>query len=135
MTIKRKRRENETVALEMTPMIDVVFQLLIFFIVTKKEEDILSHLDVNRPAPDKPRPPEEKQDELLDIIVWEKGYVMKGRKVAIEEVERQLGKYSSISKNVSVVIKCEEKSPHSYLVKVLDICSKKGLKNLNVFSL
>ncbi len=135
MARKKTKKEQETVALEMTPMIDVVFQLLIFFIVTKKEEDILSHLDVNRPAPDKPRPPEEKQDELLDIIIWEKGFVLKGRKVAIEEVERQLAKYSSISKNVSVVIKCEEKSPHAYLIQVLDICAKKGLKNLNVFSL
>jgi len=53
MAKKRKgRNKGDAAKLEMTPMIDVVFQLLIFFIVTLKQEDILSHLDVSRPAPD-----------------------------------------------------------------------------------
>jgi len=56
---KRERAKGEAVKLEMTPMIDVVFQLLIFFIVTLKQEDILSHLDVSRPAPDPNAKPEE----------------------------------------------------------------------------
>ena len=57
MKRKRQRKEQEAAALEMTPMIDVVFQLLIFFIVTLKPEDICSHLDVSRPAPDPNAPP------------------------------------------------------------------------------
>ena len=38
----------------MTPMIDVVFQLLIYFVVTIKPVDVSAHLDVFRPAADSP---------------------------------------------------------------------------------
>ena len=71
--MKRKKGERnmgEAAKLEMTPMIDVVFQLLIFFIVTLKVEDIYSHLDVSRPAPDPKAKPEEKVDDLLTVTIY-----------------------------------------------------------------
>ena len=116
-------------------MIDVVFQLLIFFIVTLKQEDILSHLDVSRPAPDPNQKQEEQVQDLLQITVYADGLVLKGRRVSLETLENHLGKLASYSKNVSVIIKCTGDSPHRYLVQVLDVCSKVGLKNLSVFSM
>jgi biopolymer transport protein ExbD len=136
----KKRRRTEGAQLEMTPMIDVVFQLLIFFLVTLKQEDILSHLDVSRPAPDPNAKPEEQVD-LLTIQVYNhkalggEGIVLKGRKVSRRELERQLTRLASYSKNLSVVIKCTADSPHGNLVKVLDVCAKAGLENLSVFSM
>ena len=44
-------KEYENPKADMTPMIDVVFQLMIFFLVTIKQEDIFSKLNANRPAP------------------------------------------------------------------------------------
>lgn len=132
---KRERNKGESVKLEMTPMIDVVFQLLIFFIVTLKQEDILSHLDVSRPAPDPNAKPEEQIKDLLQIEVYERGFVMKGRRVGISELDRQLTRLATYSKNVSVIIKCTPDSPHANLVQLLNVCAKAGLKNLSVFSL
>ena len=40
------RTNQERPALDMTAMIDCVFQLLIFFIVTLKQDDILANLEV-----------------------------------------------------------------------------------------
>lgn len=51
--VRRGRRDVSR--LEMTPMIDVVFQLLIFFLVTLRQEDILAQLQAMRPSP----PPDE----------------------------------------------------------------------------
>ena len=45
------RRQQEDPKAEMTPMIDVVFQLMIFFIVTIKQEDIFSKLNASAPSP------------------------------------------------------------------------------------
>jgi len=129
----RKQRENPK--LEMTPMIDVVFQLLIFFIVTIKQEDILSHLDISRPAPDPNQKQEEVVDDLLQILVYKDGYVMNQRPVSLKTLERRLTRLASFSKNISVIIKCTADSPHSHLVKLLDICAKAGLRNLSVFSM
>jgi len=134
-TTKKDRKKGEAAKLEMTPMIDVVFQLLIFFIVTLKQEDILSHLDVSRPAPDPNAKPEEQVQDLLTILVYKDGFVLKGRRVSIRELDRQLTRLASYTTKLSVIIKCTAESPHSYLVQLLDICSKAKLENLSVFSM
>jgi biopolymer transport protein ExbD len=131
---KKGRRQAEAAKLEMTPMIDVVFQLLIFFIVTLKVEDILAELEVTRPAPD-PDAKEEQVEDLLTIQVYEDGYVLRGRRVSLQTLENRLMRIASYSKNITVIIKCTGNSPHRYLVELLDICSKAGLKNLSVFSM
>ena len=38
MAYQRKQNKGESPKLDMTPMIDVVFQLLIFFVVTLKQD-------------------------------------------------------------------------------------------------
>jgi biopolymer transport protein ExbD len=131
---KKARNKGEAAKLEMTPMIDVVFQLLIFFIVTLKQEDILSHLDVSRPASDS-APPPEVQPELLTVMVYRDGYIMNGRRLSRASLDRRLTKISTYSKDVSVVIKCMPDSPHAKLINLLDICAKNGLENLSVFSM
>ena len=134
MRQSKSRNKGEAAKLEMTPMIDVVFQLLIFFLVTLKQEDILSQLEVSRPAPES-TPPPAQVDELLTITVYEEGYVLKGRHVSLQHLDRQLSRLAGFSTKISVVIKCTAGSPHSNLVKLLDICSKAGLTNLSVFSM
>ncbi|MFO7871631.1 MAG: biopolymer transporter ExbD [Kiritimatiellia bacterium] len=132
---KRKKRASEQPQLEMTPMIDVVFQLLIFFIVTMKPQDILGHLDVSRPAPDPDARPEEQVENLLDIIVYEDGYVIKGSQVSLASLGKHIMKLASYNPNISVVIRCTGDSYHSHLVGLLDQCSKAGLSNISVFSM
>ena len=61
------RKPQDNPALDMTPMIDVVFELIIFFVVTIKQEDIFSKLNVNRPAPSPPTQTEVMKDDTVDI--------------------------------------------------------------------
>lgn len=131
----RTRKKGDTPALEMTPMIDVVFQLLIFFIVTLKKEDILSHLDINRPAPDPNAKKEEQPEDLLNILVFKDGFVLNGKNVTKPTLDKALTKLASFSRNISVIIRCTGDSPHMYLMEVLDICARVRLSNLNVFSM
>ena len=136
---RKTRNKGEAAKLEMTPMIDVVFQLLIFFIVTLKQEDILSHLDVSRPAPDPNTTPEEQIDDLLTIEVGRNGWVLNGAPYmgtrGLAALDRSLTRLASYSKSASVIIKCTGDSPHSKLVQLLNICAREGMTNLSVFSM
>ena len=129
---------GEAAKLEMTPMIDVVFQLLIFFIVTLKPEDLLSRLNVSRPAPDKDANPEE-QPELVNITVFDGGpgrsYLWKGRPVTLKGLRRTLTSIAAYSPTTTVIVKCDSRSKHGDLVKLLDVCSEAGLENISVFSM
>lgn len=135
----RKRNKGDTAKLEMTPMIDVVFQLLIFFIVTLKEQDILSNLDISRPAPDPNRIPEETFDDLLTIQIGKEGWVLNGRpyigRSGLAALDKQLMRIASFSKSTSVIIKCTGDSPHSFLIRALNILAREGMTNISVFSL
>ena len=127
-------RSSEEPKVEMTPMIDVVFQLLIFFVVTLKQEDILSKLMASRPAPDPTAKPDE-QPELIDITVHKHGFIFKQRAVSLEGLDRQIERYSRMSKNATVIIRCTSDSKQRYLVQAMDICSKYKMKNLSIFSM
>lgn len=135
MAYQRKRNKGESPKLDMTPMIDVVFQLLIFFVVTLKQEDILSKLSAARPAPNPNKDEVPKDDNLINIIVAPQGFLFNGRPMRKEELDRQVERISGFSKSAMVVIKCTADSPHAFLVQVLDICNKHGMTNLSIFSM
>jgi len=137
-SVRKVRNRGEAAKLEMTPMIDVVFQLLIFFIVTLKEQDILAQLNISRPAPDSQATPDTRP-ELLTIEVGRAGWVVNGRpfvgSAGFAQLDRQLSRLASISRDTSVIIKCTGDSPHSYLIRVLNVLSREGMQNISVFSL
>ncbi len=129
------RKEYENPKAEMTPMIDVVFQLMIFFVVTIKQEDILSKIVANRPNPN-PNPSQtEENDDSIEIQIGPRGVVFKGQGVSIPQLDSNLGRLASVSKKSIIVIKCAADSHHGTLVQVLDICNKHDLQNRSVFSL
>jgi biopolymer transport protein ExbD len=128
------RSKGEDPKLDMTPMIDCVFQLLIFFIVSLKPEDIVAHLDVYRPQPD----PNVKQEQIVDLItvgVFVDGFTLNNKPMGLPTLEGMLKKLAALSKDQTILIKCAEDSPHEKLVQVLDLCSLMGLRNLSVMSM
>lgn len=131
MVYTHKKKAAESPKLDMTPMIDVVFQLLIFFVVALKQEDILSKLVVARP-----RVPPETIDivPLQDIVISEQGFTFGGRPMRLDELDKVL-KRLSISKTATLVIKCTKDSPHAFLIQALDVCNKHEITNLSVMSL
>ncbi len=122
-------------ALPMTPMIDVVFQLLIFFLFSIKPEDVVSQLDVSRPQPDPTKPPIEKVDDMLTISVFADGVTLNGRAVSMSTLDNMLTRLAALSQTQTVLIKCAADSRHESLVRILDLCAKSKLTNLSVLSL
>ena len=135
------RKTQEDPQLDMTPMIDVVFELIIFFVITIKQEDILSRLNVNRPAP-ATSAAQQTNDKPQEIEVgkafnsFRRGvYVHDGREYNLETIDRVLRDIANINNESQIVLKCTLDSPHKALVDILDICYKYKLVNVNVFSM
>jgi len=132
MKVSRTRHiTNDQPQLEMTPMIDVVFQLLIFFIVTIKQEDIFSMLSASAPTGANKDTP----INLLNIEINKTGFIIRGTSVSLALLEKRLASLAEYDRNVSVVLRCTSDSPHKYLVQTLDICHKLDLTNLSIFSM
>ncbi len=134
MARNRVKPEAENPEIPMTPMIDVVFQLLIYFIVTMKPVDVVAHLDVFRPSAEASKEQNEAPPKLIKILVLPDGFTINERPVNLRELERLLDKLGALDPNQTILITCGSLSPHRGLVRVLDLCSKSGLKNLSVLS-
>ena len=133
MTHKGKRKTSDEVKLQMTPMIDVVFQLLIFFIVTINPVDILSQLDIWRPMYS---PPDiETKVDPVTITVTAGGFIYDRLAVNEQALGESLARLSKYGKDTRIVIKCTADSPHSLLIRALDICKRNGITSIAVFSI
>jgi biopolymer transport protein ExbD len=131
---RKQRNKGEKPSLEMTPMIDVVFQLLIFFIVTIKPKDILANLDALRPSPD-PAPPKEINQEPITIAIGPQGFFFQGSLMTEARLATSLQKIARLDPNTTIIVKCTGDSPHGLLVRALDTCNSVNLRNLSVFSM
>ena len=132
---KSKRAQGDEVKLEMTPMIDVVFQLLIFFIVTIKQEDILASVLAMRPEPSITQTPPPPDHEPTTIIVDSLGFTLRNRRVTEAELSRSLERIASYDTKRTIVIKCTADSLHQHLMKVLDVCARHKLESIAIFSM
>ncbi len=119
--------------LDMTPMIDCVFQLLIFFIITLKPEDLLAHLDVNRPTVEHETPT--NTVAVIQIGVYPEGVTVNDRMVSLENLGALLKKLARTSETQTILVKCAPDSLHEQMVAVLELCCVAKLKNLSVMSL
>ena len=133
------RRQQEDPKAEMTPMIDVVFQLMIFFIVTIKQEDIFSKLNASAPSPSEAagEPDEKPKIEIqIDTMIPERseGAIIGGSFIRYKDLDQYLKEQAKISTETPVMLMCPLESPHGNLVKVLDYCQKHKFINLSILS-
>jgi biopolymer transport protein ExbD len=131
---RRFAQTNEEIELSMTPMIDVVFQLLIYFLVTFSTADVLAHLDISRPSPEaaqkKPPPPA----DMIRVAVLPEGFAINGRAVTEDELAAMLKRLADISTKQTVLVTCDDQSIHGKLIQALDLCASCGLTKISVMS-
>ena len=119
-----KRRES--LGLDLTPVIDVVFILLIFFIVTSvfKKEELALILDL--PASNAKEM--EIQKEQVFIELSQDKLAIKGIEVSFESLEGNLKIIKD--KEKPVIVRIDKKVEYQRVVKVLDLLQKYNLSNL-----
>ena len=133
----KKARTLPDGELNMTPMIDIVFQLIIFFVVTadmaNKANDTLVSMAM---APN--GAVEEQQDpRTITVDVDKQG------KISIAKVDLSEGQLLTIlnkarkesGQSTPVVIRGDEKAEHESIRRVMDICGKAGLWQLRFAAL
>ena len=134
------RKPQENPALDMTPMIDVVFELIIFFVVTIKQEDLFSSLNANRPAPASGSSSTNESDTTVTIEIGRgrdaNGMVFYNKRVMRgNDLDNNLRDVARTSKKTPIIIKCAVDSPHKALVDVLDTCYRHELFSVSVFTM
>lgn len=126
----RKRfREDDEATIDMTPMLDIVFIMLIFFIVTTsfvKEAGI----DVNKP---KAAQATSKPSATIFIAVRANGEVwMDKRPVDIERISANIERLVAESPTDTVIVQADREAKHGVVAKVLDQIKTAGNYTISI---
>jgi biopolymer transport protein ExbD len=118
--------------LNLTPMIDVVIQLVIFFMVGTQFVDNERKIDIALPLVGQAAPLTETPDEMV-VNVSKDGDISIGSKpVSAEQLRDQLKEAKNRYSAQAVVIRGDMNCIYQQVMTVVDICKQAGIENLQV---
>ena len=124
-----KQQDQGSAEIDLTPMLDVVFIMLIFFIVVAsfiKEAGV----EVNRPDDNQPDNPEDSTSILVEVAsdnqIW-----MENRRVDIRAVRANIQRLLAEDPEAPVTIKVEKGAEAGIVVDVADAARESGVVAVN----
>ncbi len=128
-----KRQSKREVSLDLTPLIDVVFLLLIFFMVTTSFTD-RTQLSID--LPEAHGEIQLKQPETIEVLINASGeYHVNGQRLINDNfatlksaISQQLEEYSS----AIFIVTADGNAPHKAVVTAMDVAGQLGITHLSV---
>lgn len=127
----RRFRQTETDGndIDITPMLDIVFIMLIFFIVTTsfvKE----SGVEVNRPSA---QTAEDKKGNNILVAIRANGEIWIDRRaIDVRAIRANIERLKAENTEGAVIIQADEFAPTGLLVKVMDQIRLAGMSNISI---
>ena len=118
VSLEFEKRKRSALNLDMTPLIDMVFLLLIFFVLSSQ---FISHKGFKVKLP-KAAHAQIQKSEAVTVMINEKGKVLlAGQEVPLGDLKGAVLSAFKESESKSVAIRADEKVPLGLAVKVMDI--------------
>ncbi len=123
---------EEDYSLQLTSLIDVVFLLLIFFMVSTSFVDFTRRLDIELPEAKSSAEVVEKKSFLIEVGV-KKRISLNGKTVPLDDLESELkagvesGKFKP-----SLTVKADKRLDYGYVIKVMGLISGAGIRDISL---
>jgi biopolymer transport protein ExbD len=105
--------------LNITPLLDLVFVLLVIFIITTPQ--MMNNLEMTLPS-GKPPPPQKEKPKINHIVVDAKGQTfLNNTAVTVPELKNKLQQLKAEDPGVSVVVKGADEVDYQNMINVLDV--------------
>jgi len=131
--MKFRKQPREELELNLTPLIDVVFLLLIFFMVSttfQKESELSVQL------PKATQEPVDLPPEQLEIVINAQGkfYVNEQELVKSDtlSLQKALNKLANGKRDIPLTIRADAKTPHQAVVTAMDAAAQLGMLQMSI---
>jgi biopolymer transport protein ExbD len=122
------RRHTSLAAISLTPLIDVVFLLLIFFLVASRISDEEPRLDLELPSVSEALPAMFSPTELVVQINRDGHYYLDGNRVQIEQLEQSLRQAQANNPTTqAVIIRADRAADWEAVALALNLCKRVGI--------
>ena len=133
MKFRRKPREN--VEINLASLIDVVFILLLFFVVTTTFTRE-TQLKVDLPEAATGAPPEQTELKQLEVLIdAQGGYALNGQALLKSDLAARMAalqKESAGDNSLPLIISADAKTPHQAVITAMDAAGKLGFAHLRI---
>ena len=119
--------------MQLAPLVDVLFLLVIFFVVTSHYAKNEQVLDISVPAADEKEDKKEEIRNVGEIVVNIKSggeIIVNGQTLTEEELLVKLKNITSIYKDQAVILRGDQVADFQYIINVLNACQKAGIYNI-----
>jgi biopolymer transport protein ExbD len=122
------RKTTQVVGVDITPLLDVVFQLLLFFILTSALVQPGIELDL----PESDQSNETLEADLVISADKEGQVFFNDRIVSLEDIEAAMRSFTAQNSNGNVILRVDSAAPYGKFFSILDASRKAGIKNLHL---
>jgi biopolymer transport protein ExbD len=125
-----KRQRRESIAMDLTPLIDIVFLLLIFFLVTSSFKKEQLALLVKLPKAEQGAGSDKKVEQLT-IELSDNEVAVNGKRTTMEQLPES---FKTVKKEALVNLRIDGDVKYQRLVKVLDLLQLNKLENISLIT-
>lgn len=124
--------ETEEMEVQMAPLIDCVFLLLIFFLVATTLKEVTNELDIELPESKASASSAAAADYLLLSIDPEDNYFLNGEPASLETIQEKLDEITEVDKTRRIRLDVDRAATFDSIIAVFDELSLRNLENVYI---
>ena len=124
--------QDEAPALNLTSMIDVLFLLIIFFMVATKFDEMERNIEVAVPEVAQAGDAAPPQEPLVVTVLADGGVELRGDRISLDELTQRLVATRTPLTEPSVVIRGDAQCPFQHVASTLAACQQAGIADLGI---
>ena len=128
MLLKSSDSSLHTVSIELTPLVDMVFLLLIFFLVATTFHQTEREMQIALPFASSATPISMSLREIIINVDREGQIILAGQVTEAEDLQRLIGEAVEANPEQKVTLRGDRGTAYLNIVRVLDICKSAGIQ-------
>lgn len=116
--------------MQLAPMMDVLFVLIIFFVVTMSYARFETEIGISVPAVEEGKPPKRSIGEIVVNVRQDGTIVVNSLVLSAEQLLEKLEKIRELYPDQAVILRGDTKAEYGAIAALLDICQKAGIWNV-----
>ena len=129
--MKFRNHKMAPAELQLAPMLDVVFQLLIFFLVSFEFQRTELDMKVSVPSAQEGADPKRARGEIIINVRADGGVFVDQQLMTQGQLKEKLSAIAKLHKNQPVRLRGDAKVDYQNIVEVIDTCQKAGIWNIS----
>jgi biopolymer transport protein ExbD len=129
MSLKGYKVPQENEGFDLTPMIDVVFLLIVFF-MTVASALTTNKLDLNLAVAKEAAIPKEIKDRFTVSVDGDGRFFFGVQELNEQQLTDKMAQVAANNSNIKIVLRAGRMAEHQHVNKILTVCAKNGINDI-----